>query len=247
MPVTVAAAQMITLPGDVETNVARHVPLVERAAAEGARVVVFPEMSLTGYEPARAAQLALDPSADPRLEVLRRLAADRNVTVVCGAPLRCGTRLHIAAFLLAPDGAVGVYTKRFLGQGEDAWVSPGTLDPVLRVEGRTAAVAVCADANRPIHPARAAERGADLYLVSTFITPGQLDDRMGLLRGYAVEHGMTVVFANHGGPAGGLPSGGRSAAWGPDGQALAQLDGVGAGLVLATGGGDSWDGRVVPV
>lgn len=71
-PLRVAVAQPLTRSLDVAGNAERHAAVVRAA---GARVVVFPELSLTGYEPAAA---PVDP-ADPRLAPLR--AADRKSVV----------------------------------------------------------------------------------------------------------------------------------------------------------------------
>ena len=64
----------------------------------------------------------------------------------------------------------------------------GTLDPLIAIGARPAAIAVCADANHPSHAQRAAERGAGIYLVSTFITPEELDRKTDLLRDYASRY-----------------------------------------------------------
>jgi predicted amidohydrolase len=66
---SLAAAQTIPIRGDVDANVERHLRLVHIAAAEQAQVLVFPELSLTGYELDLAADLAFS-QRDPRLTPL---------------------------------------------------------------------------------------------------------------------------------------------------------------------------------
>lgn len=206
--------------------------------------MVFPELSLTGYELDLAAELAFLEN-DPRLRTLLGTCNVHRVTCIVGAPVRVGPSLHIGAFVLSPDGTVEVYTKRHLGAGEETMIQPGSLDPLLGVGGRPAAIAVCADANRPSHPREAARRGASTYLVSTFITPSELAGKTANLRAYAMRHSMTVVFANYGGPSGGLASGGRSAIWADDGDLLVQLDGTGAGLAVAIESETGWRGKAL--
>jgi predicted amidohydrolase len=58
---SIAVAQTVPAPGDVEANVREHLRLVGAAAEEGAQVLVFPEMSLTGYELELARGLAFTP------------------------------------------------------------------------------------------------------------------------------------------------------------------------------------------
>ncbi|CAI3802939.1 Glutamine-dependent NAD(+) synthetase [Pseudomonas sp. MM221] len=53
------AVQLASLKGDLPGNLQRHLACIEQAAALGAELVVFPELSLTGYEPSLARQAAL--------------------------------------------------------------------------------------------------------------------------------------------------------------------------------------------
>lgn len=239
-----AAAQTVPRRGDVDANLEQHARLVRAAAGERAGVLVFPELSLTGYELDLAADLAFSED-DPRLVPLVELASVHDMILVVGAPVRVGPRLHIGAFIVYPHGAPGLYTKRHLGAGEEAAVQPGDRDPLVRLGDGIGAVAVCADANRPSHPSEAAARGARTYLVSTFIVPTEMEAKTASLRAYAVEHSMTVVFANYGGPSGGLTSAGRSAIWSDRGEPLAQLEGTGAGVVVAVDSDAGWRGRTV--
>jgi predicted amidohydrolase len=64
MSFTIAAAQSQSVKGDIAANVRRHAEFVRVAAALKADVIVFPELSLSGYEPTIAAEVALSPD-DP--------------------------------------------------------------------------------------------------------------------------------------------------------------------------------------
>ncbi|HEY0775354.1 MAG TPA: carbon-nitrogen hydrolase family protein, partial [Nocardioidaceae bacterium] len=87
----VAAAQATSVPGDVDANVATAASLVTSAADRGARVVVLPELFLTGYAPEFwSLETALTPS-DPRLDPLREVAREPAVVVVAGAAVRRGS------------------------------------------------------------------------------------------------------------------------------------------------------------
>lgn len=241
---SVAAAQTIPLRGDVDANLAAHARFVRAAAEEGIELIVFPELSLTGYELDLAPELAFI-ERDRRLSPLRELAATHAMTLIVGAPVRLGVRLHIGAFVVSPDGSLGLYTKRYPGAGEETVIHPGDRSSIVRLDGHAGAVAICADANHAEHPANAAAAGARIYLVSTFITPAELDRKTGILRTYAVRHRMAVVFANYGGASGGLEPGGRSAVWSERGEVVAQLQGIGPGLVVGTETSAGWRGRAV--
>jgi len=85
--------------GDVEANLHEHVRMARLAAAEGARVIVFPELSLIGYELALAAGLAFSEN-DPRLFPLLDVAAGQGVTLIVGASVQLKSSLYIGAFVL---------------------------------------------------------------------------------------------------------------------------------------------------
>ena len=256
---SIAAAQTIPVRGHVEENVEQHVRLVRVAAEAQPQVLVFPELSLTGYELDLAHDLAFSES-DPRLAPLVKAASSQSMTLIVGAPVRIGSLLHIGAFIVSPDGTVAVYTKHHLGAfspgasvdgivppAEATVFHPGNRNPLVRFGANTAAVAVCADTGRPSHPQQAADRGARTYLASMFLIPSELERETANLRAYAIRHSMTVVLANYGGPSGGLASGGRSAIWSETGDLLAQLEVSGTGVAVAIESHAGWRARVFTV
>ena len=249
---SIAVAQTVPVPGDVGANVAEHLRLARAAAREGAQVLVFPEMSLTGYELELACGLAFTRD-DARLAPLAEAARVCSTTLVVGAPVRIESRLHIGAIILSPDGAVNLYTKQRMGAFSESasrdgvvpppearFFQPGGLNPLVSFGGHTAAVAVCADTGRPSHAEAAARRGATVYLASMFVIPSEFGRETANLREYAARHALVVAFANYGGPSGGLASAGRSAVWSERGELLLQLPRAGAGFGVASESESGW-------
>jgi predicted amidohydrolase len=254
---SIAVAQTCPVRADVHANLDEHLRLTELAASEGAQLVLFPELSLTGYEVDLAGELAFSED-DPRLAPLIGAASSHSITLIVGAPVRVAGRLHIAAFVLYPDRSTTLYTKHYLGAfSEDARCDgivppaeatvfqPGDRNPLVQFGGNTAAVAICADIGRPSHPQRAADRGAGTYLASMFVIPSDFTGDATKLSGYAVKHAMTVALANFGSPTGGLAAAGRSSIWSESGELLAQLDPGGAGIAVATETSEGWRAKAV--
>jgi predicted amidohydrolase len=254
---SLAAAQTVPISGDVAANMARHVRLVETAADEHPDVIVFPKLSLTGYELDLADQLAFSLS-DARLAPLIDAASAHHMTLIAGAPVRIDSRLHIGAFIISPDGAVDCYTKHHLAAftpddnasgpippAEASVFVPGDRNPLIRLGNNTCAVAICADTGHASHAQAAADCGANTYLAGSFTIPADLDRKITTLQTYATRHSMAVVFANYGGPSGGLPSAGRSAIWSQQGELQAQLDACGAGVVVAAEDDSGWRARTL--
>ncbi|GKT19111.1 carbon-nitrogen hydrolase family protein [Acidovorax sp. SUPP2522] len=248
---TVAAAQSISLPGDVPANVQAHLAMVQAAAQEGVQLLVFPELSLTGYEPDLAARHVLG-ADDAVLAPLRDAARAHGMAVVVGAPVAPavpGGLPAIGAWVFGPDGRAALYRKRHLHPGENTFASPGTEDFHVRpLVGQPTALAVCADTTHPEHARAARAGGAALYACGSVISEGAYSRETAQLQGYAAEWGMAVLLANHGGPTGGYACAGRSAFWAPGGACVAAAPGTGTCLVIVVrdGNGDGWQGRVLP-
>lgn len=243
---TLAAAQSISIAGDVPANIQRHLVLMRAAAERGVQLLVFPELSLTGYEPALATGLAIAPE-DAVLSPLREMAQELRLTAVVGMPIRRAPEagVLIGALVLGADGSLAVYTKQHLHPGEEAAFIPGEGSAILEWGDDRIALAVCADFAHASHPSAAAEAGANVYAAGVLISEGGYATDSALLQGYAVEHNLLVLMANHGGPSGGWACAGRSAAWGPDGRLLAAVPGAGDALVIARRNDGQWVGQVV--
>ncbi|SEM48033.1 Predicted amidohydrolase [Pseudomonas sp. ok272] len=244
----IAAAQSISIAGDLPANIARHQHLIQAAAAQGVQLLVFPELSLTGYERGLAAELAIAPDAQV-LQPLRDVARKLGISAVVGIPIRLSPTgpVLIGALVLAADGSLGIYSKQHLHAGEEAAFAPGSGGPVLALGVDRVALAVCADFSHASHAAAAAANGANIYAAGVLITEGGYAPDTTLLQGYAAEHSMVVLMANHAGTTGGWESAGRSAIWAADGSLIAAAHGVGELLVIARRNSGIWSGQVAQV
>src|ERR1700712_4253953 len=86
-PLRIAGVQCVSHPGDIAGAAAEHVALIAAAADDGAQVVLFPELSLTGYEPdlidLHGIRIAVD---DPVLQPLARVCQQRRGPAPGGGP-----------------------------------------------------------------------------------------------------------------------------------------------------------------
>jgi predicted amidohydrolase len=159
----IAAAQVSSVRGDIDGNVATHAAAMVVAAEHEVSVLVFPELSLTGYEPDLVAELAMS-AADSRLEPLRALARQHHIVVVVGAPLHNGTaKPALGAILITASGTTRSYRKMHLGGSERTFFAPGSIPLVFTVSGHTVGIAICADSSQPAHPQAYADLGANIY------------------------------------------------------------------------------------
>jgi predicted amidohydrolase len=210
----IAAAQPLTLSYDVAGNAERHAQAVRVA---GARVVVFPELSLTGYE-LDAEAVAPD---DPRLAPLVEAAADTHTTVLAGAPVAGD---HIAMLAIDAEGARVAYRKINLGGAEPERFAPGAAPAVLEVDGVRLGLAICKDTGVVEHAADTAALGIDAYVAGIVHHFDEGDEHIRRALRVTRDHGVFVVMASMANPTGGGfdRTAGRSGIWAPDGSLLAQ-------------------------
>ncbi|MFK3795211.1 MULTISPECIES: carbon-nitrogen hydrolase family protein [unclassified Pseudomonas] len=245
-PLNLCAAQYTSIAGDLDANIERHLHFMQCAARQGVEFLLFPELSLTGYEPAFARELAQGPDAEC-LRPLHELAKETGMTTVVGLPLRQpdSEAILIGAWVFAADGTQATYTKQHLHPGEEVVFSPGHGGSLLAMGTEQIALSVCADFTHASHAQAARQAGAGIYATSVLISENGYAHDSAMLQGYAREQGFGVLMANHGGPSGGWACAGRSAFWSPQGERVISAAGTGDCLVIARRRQGVWEGEVV--
>jgi predicted amidohydrolase len=242
---TIAAAQVPSVSGDITGNIRTHTAAITSAAERGVSVLVFPELSLIGYEPDLAAELAI-PATDERLAPLAALARQHRMAVVVGASLRTtGPKPGLGAILFTADGSTLTYTKMHLGSSEPTYFAPGSAPLSFAAGGQTVGLAICADSSNPSHPQAYADGGCTVYAAGVFLNAEWYTTDVPRLADYASRFRMLVVMANHAASVGTYVSVGKSAVWAPGGALLAEAEGTGNCLVIATRARDGWCAHVV--
>ena len=143
----IACAQVNTVVGDLEGNLALVRDAVRAATARGASLVLTPELALTGYPPE---DLLLRPSfADASRDALEALAADLTEGVAIVGFVEHDEDVHNAAAVLADGRVQAVYRKRFLPNygvfDEARYFRAGDSPMVLDVDGARVGVVICED------------------------------------------------------------------------------------------------------
>jgi predicted amidohydrolase len=163
----VAAVTNRNRPGYPDENLADHLRWMRRAADGGVRLVLFPELSLSGYasEPyMRRVGMRLD---DRRCRKLYRAARDLDLFVAFGIPLRRGRRLYICHVLAGAHGMVGHYEKVHLAggaKGEGRTFSGGSAFRVFDADGVKVGINICFDGRHPASSLCLAHLGAEIIL-----------------------------------------------------------------------------------
>ena len=245
-PFTIATAESSSVKGHIVANVQIHAKFVRTAAEHGVDVVVFPELSLTGYEPELAGGLILTPE-DTGHRLLHELSRRHDITIIAGAPIYSGLeKPHIGALVFSSASSYK-YAKKHLHGGEEVYFSPGAHPCVLDMQGVPVGLAICADITHPVHAREAAAHGAAIYAAGVLITENGYGPDTRLMQGYTSDHAMLVVMANHSQPTGGHISAGKSAIWNEQGHKIAYAAGTEEVLVIAKRDADGWHGDVIHI
>ncbi len=223
-PLVVAVAQPACAAYDVAANVDAHAAIVRRARA---RVVVFPELSLTGYQ-LDAAPITVD---DPRLDPLVAACARTGSLALAGAPVGAegapvgaeGAAVHIGMLAIDAAGARVAYRKMWLGGAEPRRFTAGDRPAVIEVDGWRLGLAICRDTGIPQHAADTAALGIDAYVAGVLESAEDAAVPAERARRIAKDHHVWVAIASFAGSTGGgyARAAGGSGIWSPDGEVVA--------------------------
>ncbi|AXU94933.1 MAG TPA: carbon-nitrogen hydrolase family protein [Erwinia persicina] len=238
---TIAAAQSGSRPGDLSWNIQHHLDFVEQAATQGVDLLMFPELSLTGYELPLVADLALSVD-DALLHPFAVAAQEHQMGISIGLPLKADDNVRLSALTFLPDGTRIAYSKRNLFGPEKEIFTPGNTVPIFGYQHHQVAMAICADISVEEFARDASVRGADLYATSVLVSEKGYDTDCGHLARWSREYKMAVLMANHAWPTGGYQCAGKSAFWDAQGHQVIR-GGEGEQLIIARRDGNHWQGE----
>ena len=218
----IAAVQFKSVAGDVPANIRRHLETIELAVKQGADLIYFPELSISGYEPKLAKALAVLPS-DDIFEGFQVLSDRHSVSIGIGVPLASAGQVQIGMIWFEPHKPRASYAKQLLHADETPFFVSGDTPLILQKEGYQLAPAICYESLQPGHSECAAAAGADVYLASVAKSTSGVTKAMQHYPETARKHNMCVVLANCIGLCDDFIGAGGSAAWNSNGQLLGQM------------------------
>jgi len=224
----ICVAQTKPIKGDIQQNIENHIRLVKLAIAEESDVIIFPELSLTGYEPELAQKLATDKD-DVRFDAFQKLSSVNQLIIGAGLPIKNGSGISMLIF--HPDKEKQVYFKQYLYAGEDKFFISGNNLANL-IYGESIAPAICYELSVPMHSERAFKRGATFYMASVVESVEGVDKSMVKLAEIAKKYSMTVFMSNCIGKTGIYNAAGKTSIWNKKGELLKQLNDNEEGVLL---------------
>ncbi len=227
----ICVAQTNPVKGDIAENIEKHKQFLNQAVQKHADMIVFPELSLTGYEPELAKELATTQD-DKRLDVFQEISNRNNIVIAVGLPTREGNKLFISMIIFQPGKERITYAKQYLYPTEINSFTPGKKQVYLTLDKNIIAPAICYELSNPEHSKLAFENNANIYIASVLNSVGGVDEDIQKLSAIARKYGITVFMANYVGQSGGYQCAGKTSVWNKKGVLIGQLNDKEEGFLL---------------
>lgn len=235
MQFRVAVGQIDSRVGDFEHNLQRHLEMVDEAVAGGAQLILFPELSLTGYTLKDLAwDVALNPHSDQRLAPLKERS--RSISIIAGFVESASNHGIYNAAMLLEHGEVRyvhrkIYPPTYGMFEEGRYFSPGTRVQAVDSRFGRIGILVCEDFWHLSLPYLLAMDGAEVVFCLT-ASPTRIAGESEEMENAEVNHehhrtyarllSMYVIFANRVGFEDGVNFWGGSSVVAPSGEMIAR-------------------------
>lgn len=227
----ICVAQTRPIKGNIQSNIDNHKELIDLAISSGANMIVFPELSITGYEPELANELATHKD-DNRFDDFQKISDVKQIAIGVGVPIRTPTGIYISLVIFQPQKARQLYSKQYLHSDEEPFfVSGPNTTGLINIETNIA-LAICYELSVPQHSEDAFKNGAEVYVASVVKSVGGVEKAIQNLSDIAKKYVMTVLMANCIGECDGYECGGKTSIWNNKGTLLGQLNDTHEGILI---------------
>jgi predicted amidohydrolase len=227
--IRIALAQTESSRNDIEKNLSKFANFIAEAKRKRAELVIFPELSLTGYALRDQIYEMAEPIPGPSVNYVSKLAEKNNVYVIFGMPeLSDNTQatLHNSSVLVGPSGYIGKYRKMYLPTHsvfeEKRYFRPGYEEAVFETELGKLGLIICYDLYFPEAVRLPRLEGAQLIVCISASPSVRRAFFETLTSARAIENTAFLAFVNRVGIEDGLQFWGGSRLLGPNGKVLAQ-------------------------
>jgi len=227
----IALVQSLSINGDIDQNIQHHLSLIEWAIQAEADLIVFPELSITNYEPELAEELACE-ITDPRFNPFQQLANLSNVTICVGMPIRTSEGINIGMIIFQPNNEQLLYTKKLLHEDEIPFFERGTSQVNLTLGGKKIAFGICYEALQRETFIRATAHQADLFIASVAKPQHNIEHAYQAFPAAIKEFQIPVLMSNGIGACDTFWSSGQSAVWNRSGTLVGNLNDHREGILI---------------
>ncbi|MCF8278551.1 MAG: GNAT family N-acetyltransferase [Flavobacteriales bacterium] len=227
----ICIAQTRSVKGHVERNIRNHLNFVEEAVEHGSQLIVFPELSITNYEPTLAQQFVTD-TDDSIFQPFQELADSHGITVALGAPTKAANGLHISMLFFQAKQERTIYSKQLLHTDELPYFVGAKNRSCFNIAGTNIGFGICYETLQLEHFISAKEQRGKIYITSVAKSESGVEKAVKHFSELSKTYNTPILMANAVGESDNFISAGQSAVWGKDGGLLAQLDHTEQGFII---------------
>ena len=227
----ISVAQIRPTKGDIAKNVLTHKTMIDLAIKYNSDAIFFPELSLTGYEPELAKELAKNQD-DKIFDDFQKLTNDNNITIGIGVPTKANLGIQISMLIFQPNLPRQTYSKQQLHSDEFPYFVSGDNQIILTIKNNKIAPAICYESLQTSHSDRANQLGADIYVSSVAKSQNGIDKAINHYPIIAKKFSIPVLMSNCVGFCDNFQSVGKSSVWTKQGNLVGQLDDKKEGILI---------------
>jgi N-carbamoylputrescine amidase len=227
-PLRLAFAVQRCVPGAFEKNLASSLETVARAAGQKARMVVFPEMNLSGYMAGPEILSIAQPVSQQLIQTLSAAADEFDISILVGMAEAKDKQIFATHLVFSPGSPMAQYRKTHMAPNEQAYFSPGNDIQTFKNKDFCFGIQLCYDAHFPELSTAMAVQGADIIFIPHASPRGSSQEKyrswMRHLTARAFDNGIFIAAVNQTGDnTRGLIFPGLALVIGPDGNIISKF------------------------
>jgi predicted amidohydrolase len=227
----ISVAQIRPTKGDIVENILIHKKMIDLAVVHKADSIFFPELSLTGFEPELAKELAKN-QYDKLFDDFQKISNDSTITIGVGLPTIKESGIQISMLIFQPGTPRQTYSKQQLHPDEFPYFVSGDNQIILTINNKKIAPAICYESMQTSHAYKANQLGAEIYVASVAKSQYGIDKAIKHYPAIAKKFSMPVLMSNCVGFCDNFQSVGQSSVWTKQGNLIGQLDDKQEGIIV---------------
>jgi len=227
----ICIAQTHSLKGKINKNIQNHLRVIERAIKLNSDLVIFPELSITNYEPDLAKELATD-LENNIFNPFQELSNKNGITIGIGMPTNSDKGINISMLIFQPNKERSFYSKQILHSDELPYFTCGTNQTLLNIKEKKIAIGICYETLQREHFVNVIQNGTDIYVASVAKPKDGIEKAYLHFSKIADEFNTPILMSNCVGYCDNFMSVGKSALWNKNGKLIKQLDDLNQGILI---------------
>lgn len=219
----ICLAQIQAVKGNIEANIICHQKWIDLAISNKADLIVFPELSITGYQPKLTRELATNQD-DHRFDIFQLISNVNNITIAIGAPIKSSAGVLISMLIFQANKPRTSYAKQELHTDEFRYFVQGNSPLMITINNRTIAPAICYESLQHSHSEKAHKLGADIYIATVAKPKEGIDKALQHFPKIAAKYSMPVLMVNFIGESETFKNFGNTSVWDDKGVLIGQLN-----------------------